>query len=497
MPFPMMICHNIFFVTFLLSHLFFSSCVSKVNIWGPGLKPHLIILPARYFFIQSVDETNESLLNRIIVRINGIHSSDNRECRIWTNVMHTTDNIIIVRYKLYEVCHNINIQVISKKDQSNMMKPIQIKGPVYPDDVPCPSKEPMDTWLSHYECMTKYPQMEKDLAPFSTIDFNKLHDGAVKTYNHSNSMSVCNYVIKNNQVYRRCYGQHTGFKMFMDNILLSLTRKVHLPDVEFWSNLGDWPLAQSAKYPMFSWCGSDETFDILMPTYDLTESSLENMGRVSLDMLSVQGNNEKKWKDKESKVFWRGRDSNRDRLKLIDISREHPDLFNASLTNFFFFRNEEEKYGPKQKHVSFFEFFDYKYQLNLDGTVAAYRFPYLLAGDSLVLKQTSQYYEYFYSQLSPWEHYVPVKRDLSDLVHRVKWAKENEDTVLSIVRKARAFTRQNLMPANVMCYHAVLFNEWSKRIRSTVNIRDGMELVPQKASDIPNPCVDTKVHEEL
>ena len=29
------------------------------------------------------------------------------------------------------------------------------------------------------------------------------------------------------QVYRKCYGQHVGFSMFMDNILLSLARKVN------------------------------------------------------------------------------------------------------------------------------------------------------------------------------------------------------------------------------------------------------------------------------
>ena len=80
--------------------------------------------------------------------------------------------------------------------------------------------------------------------------------------------------------------------------------------------------------------------------------------RVMLDMLSVQGNIDKKWDKKIEKAFWRGRDSRRERLKLIDIAREHPDLFNASLTNFFFFRDEEEYYGPKKPHISVFKFFE-------------------------------------------------------------------------------------------------------------------------------------------
>ena len=45
-----------------------------------------------------------------------------------------------------------------------------------------------------------------------------------------------------------------------------------------------------------------------------------------------------------------------------------------------------------------------------------FRFPYLLAGNSVVLKQESEYFEHFYSDLLPWLHYVPVNPDLSNLV---------------------------------------------------------------------------------
>lgn len=75
-------------------------------------------------------------------------------------------------------------------------------------------------------------------------------------------------------------------------------------------------------------------------------------------MLSVQGNVERPWSQREPRAIWRGRDSRLERLKLVDIARSHPDLFNVSLTNFFFFREKEEQYGPKQPHISFFKFFD-------------------------------------------------------------------------------------------------------------------------------------------
>lgn len=71
----------------------------------------------------------------------------------------------------------------------------------------------------------------------------------------------------------------------------------------------------------------------------------------------------------------------------------------------------------------------YKYQINIDGTVAAYRLPYLLAGSSVVLKQDSIYYEHFYSQLRPWQHYIPIKADLSDLLDKIRWARNHDDEV--------------------------------------------------------------------
>ena len=54
-----------------------------------------------------------------------------------------------------------------------------------------------------------------------------------------------------------------------------------LPDIELYWNLGDWPLEWSttSPLPMISWCGSDDTMDIVLPTYDIVESVLSMQGR--------------------------------------------------------------------------------------------------------------------------------------------------------------------------------------------------------------------------
>lgn len=75
-----------------------------------------------------------------------------------------------------------------------------------------------------------------------------------------------------------------------------------------------------------------------------------------------------------------------------------------------------------------------------------------MAGGSLVFKQESDYYEHFYRQLVPWEHYVPVREDISDLVGQVEWAKGEEERAQEMVASAGQFVKDHLLPDRLYCY---------------------------------------------
>lgn len=336
----------------------------KTRVWGPGLRPDVIVLPVRYFFIEAIDEYgnrfNDSLPNRFDVRIDG--RSVYGDCRVRIEELDRRDGSYIIRYKVPYTCHDVKIN-IRYGNKHIAHSPYIINGSIFSDTCNCPAKK-INDWLADYECPETYEQIDDDLKEFKPVDFSTLRAEMLSRFDQPGSISLCNYVIKSNRIYRKCYGQYVGFNMFSDAILSALVRRVWLTDTEFFVNLGDWPLMKkvavsqmNGPYPIFSWCGSDDTYDIVMPTYDLTESTLEAMHRVTLDILSVQ-RVKTAWAEKSSKAFWRGRDARRERLDLVDIARNHPDLFNVSLTNFFFFRNEESKYGPKVPHMSFFDFFE-------------------------------------------------------------------------------------------------------------------------------------------
>lgn len=137
--------------------------------------------------------------------------------------------------------------------------------------------------------------------------------------------------------------------------------------------------------------------------------------------------------------------------------------------------------SSKNRNVKFetFFFLKYKYQLAIDGTVAPYRTPYLLGGGSLVFKPESKYKEHFYNDLIPNFHFVPVKKDLSDLVDKLKWAIHNDDKAKEIAKNGQNFVDENLLPKNIFCYHVHLFRELSKVITSPVKVLKDMEHIKQ------------------
>lgn len=53
-------------------------------------------------------------------------------------------------------------------------------------------------------------------------------------------------------------------------------------------------------------------------------------------------------------------------------------------------------------------------------------------------------------------HYVPVNRDLSNLVEKIQWAKQNDEAARKIARQAQQFANEHLTPDKVLCYHVTL-----------------------------------------
>ncbi|XP_016151500.1 protein O-glucosyltransferase 3 [Sinocyclocheilus grahami] len=455
----------------------------KCVVWGPGLSP-AAVLPVRYFYIQSVDSEGRNIsvspaADSFRVKISSL---EQQYVRVHVPApLDRGDGSLLVRYRLYgSSSKGLQIEVLYQDrpvaDSSRFSN-----SPVYHEYCVCPERDPR-VWSSALQCPEQEPQIQQDFISFPSIDLQRLLQEVPQRF--SRRGGLVHYSLINNQLHRRSLGQYTDFKMFSDEMLLSLARKVRLPDVEFYINVGDWPMEnrkagdKPGPVPIISWCGSSDTRDIILPTYDITHSCLEAMRGVTSDLLSVQGNTGPVWSDKTEKAFFRGRDSREERLRLVTMSKENPELLDAGITAYFFFRDREKDLG-KAPLVGFFDFFKYKYQVNVDGTVAAYRFPYLMLGDSLVFKQDSPYYEHFYTHLEAGVHYIPVKRDLSDLLQKIRWAQKNDTKAEAIAKSGQSLVRDVLQPHRLYCYYYSVLQTYAARQSTRPAVHPDMELVPQ------------------
>lgn len=148
-------------------------------------------------------------------------------CRATSNFFEIEENgLFLIRYLLYETCLNLEIHLKYKENHIGD-SPYKFQLPVHPEKCHCP--KPLEQILNLYECPARIRQIDEDLKLFPEIDFSVTRKEILNKFNQPNSISICNYVIKNNQIYRKCYGKYTGFKMFMDGFLLSMSRKTNLP----------------------------------------------------------------------------------------------------------------------------------------------------------------------------------------------------------------------------------------------------------------------------
>ena len=82
--------------------------------------------------------------------------------------------------------------------------------------------------------------------------------------------------------------------------------------------------------------------------------------------------------------------------------------------------------------------------------------------NSLLLKQESTKVKWFYEDIKPDVHYISVKNDLSDLVDKVKWLRENDELAQNITRQARKLVISRLMPERIQADVLQMLREYAQ-----------------------------------
>ena len=104
----------------------------------------------------------------------------------------------------------------------------------------------------------------------------------------------------------------------------------------------------------------------------------------------------------------------------------------------------------------------HKYILNIDGHVKAFRLGNELRMGSVILLVDSPYTLWFQNKLKEYEHYVPVKDDLSNLKDRLQWCLDNDDKCKEIANNAKKFYDKHLSREGTYNYFNNLISNLSK-----------------------------------
>ena len=105
----------------------------------------------------------------------------------------------------------------------------------------------------------------------------------------------------------------------------------------------------------------------------------------------------------------------------------------------------------------------YKYNVILDGNAApSQRMAALLQSGSTLLRQETPSIEFFYDDLKPYVHYVPLSFHGSDVLHKVAWCRKHDAAAKRIADAARDYARDALTEANIACYWFRLFTRYAE-----------------------------------
>ncbi len=97
--------------------------------------------------------------------------------------------------------------------------------------------------------------------------------------------------------------------------------------------------------------------------------------------------------------------------------------------------------SPKRHYVSMLDQVKYKYLIDMRGNGWADRTKILLQLGRPVFIVERLFYDWFWDDLVPMKHYVPVKMDLSDLIEKIQYLDNNPDIYAEIVKNAADFSR--------------------------------------------------------
>jgi hypothetical protein len=172
------------------------------------------------------------------------------------------------------------------------------------------------------------------------------------------------------------------------------------------------------------------------------------------------------WEEKREFAIWRGGLTKAIRKDLCLLSLKYPEYLEARFSSRPLCEKacrELDEQGLMGDRISWEEYMRCKYLPYIDGVMcAAPALQWRLLSGSLTFKPDSEEIQWFYRALQPYVHYVPVKRDLSDLIEQIDWAKSHDREAKKIAENALEFAEDHILYGDVLRYVSLVLDRYGK-----------------------------------
>jgi hypothetical protein len=184
------------------------------------------------------------------------------------------------------------------------------------------------------------------------------------------------------------------------------------------------------------------------------------------------------WEKKISKILWRGSltgsVANNDllgseRLRFLHHAQEL-DFVDIGLTGYTQHHDPQllqkvaELY-PLKNSVSPGDAQAYKYLIDIDGNSCSYsRMAWILFSNSTLFKHASDNIQWYYDDLQPYVHYVPVAQDFSDLQTQFEWSETHPAEAREIAENGRMFAKKTFTEHNILQATADALAQYQKLV---------------------------------
>lgn len=260
--------------------------------------------------------------------------------------------------------------------------------------------------------------------------------------------------------------------------------------------LGDQRRCENKPFPRFGWCTlkDDQCRMFVLPSYNVYRDAPESSQ--GYDTFHESREQQYPWSKKRRQAVWRGSATGRikndwtdlPRAQLVNVSIHNPDLLDAAFVHAKQFNRmyplqeaQLRNHSRFANWIAFQDFQKYRAVVDIDGNAWSDRFGNLLCLNSAVVKVSQvpstahcgyvdtanlnntnntrfslvkvqpSNENYFFQELKPWVHYIPVAANMSDIEESLRFAISNRTArkVQRIVFRANEWCRTRLTKSSL------------------------------------------------